>query len=484
MMEKQNKRYTFAGYDKLDREKFADFLLHLMDERDNYRRDPDDSGAYCIAIDGEYGSGKTRFLQMFQSYLKDKRSGYSILYYNAWEHDIFQDALSSFIYQIGHDDMFIDSQKSEELETRREKVHTIAKVALNAIVAVGAKKVFGEESEEIVDQIRDAIAGKLTSDKVSTPYDDRRKSLNALTEALSDYTSTYPLLVIIDELDRCAPDFAVQTFETAKHLLNVPNTIFLFTVDMRQMTAAVRKVYGQDIDADGYICKIFDYIAVFPKQSKNRYISDILNSWNDGRLNESKHLLLHINKLLNRPTCSLRTINTILQSFRIMWNAFLREYHSEDAYCFYFSCLYLKYQNLNFYNMLSHSTPIPPEIAKEILNLCEGHNTIKQLIDKHYRVIDGASKKIFGNRDYVNKVYEKISIHPQLDSKLLISEESHSYKRTFVLSIGANFDMLLYYPDLVHYDRIKYLTYGQYIHCQLEMFNFSQPAAEQEDDQS
>ena len=484
-MEKQNKRYTFAGHDKLDRERFADFLLHLMDERDNYRRDPDDSGAYCIAIDGAYGSGKTRFLQMFQSYLKDKRSGYSILYYNAWEHDIFQDALSSFIYQIGHDDMFIDSQKETDLKSRKEKLHTIAKVALNAVVAVGAKKVFGEHSEEVIDPIRDAITDDLMSAKASSLYDERRSSLNALTEALNEFTSECPLLIIIDELDRCSPSFAIQTFEVAKHLLNVPNTIFLFTVDMRQMRAAVKKVYGQDIDADGYICKVFDYIAVFPEQSKSQYISDILKSWDDDLLNKSDQLLLHINRLLNRPACSLRAINTILQSFRIMWNTLLRKYCDQDAYCLYFSCLYLKYQNLNLYNMLSRSPSIPQEQQSEIMELCGNHNTITHLIKKHHGNIDGATKEIYYKGNYLGKVSEKISIQVQPNSEWLITEirTNQSFQKPpFPKEIS--FDMLLYYPDLLQYERIKSLTYGQYIHRQLEMFNFSQPAEEQSDDQS
>ena len=67
MTNEQSRNYTFADHDKLNRVRFADFLLHLMNNRDSYRRDQDDSGAYCIAIDGSYGSGKTRFLEMFQS---------------------------------------------------------------------------------------------------------------------------------------------------------------------------------------------------------------------------------------------------------------------------------------------------------------------------------------------------------------------------------------------------------------------------------
>lgn len=410
---------------------------------------------------------------MFQTYIQENQSGFSILYYNAWEHDIFHDALSSFVYQISQDDMFVDAEENKDLEKRKKTLHTVAKVALNAIVAVGAKRVFGGEGKEVIDKIRDAIQGKITATKVSSPYETRRKSLQALTAALSEYTSVYPLLVIIDELDRCAPDFAVQTFEIAKHLLNVPNTVFLFTLDMQQMKSAVQKVYGNSINTDGYICKIFDYIAVLPAPDKGIYCHARLQAYT--HLNEQ--LLYGVQSYIywlvgSEKSMSLRDIDTFLQSIQIMYSHFLYKYHCVTAQFLYIFILFLKYRYRDLYEKLLLAHELESHEVAFLETKARYRDLIKKLIDFREAEISD-SPRIF----YYKDTQAGFSFHGDEDSV-------HEAQIERMKSIGdgqiANSDLysvnqLLYKPDFQIYEDIKLYTYGQHILRQLEMFNFTQP---------
>ena len=63
--------------DKLNREQLAPILTTIADVYS-------DSGA-VLAIDGEWGSGKTTFVMMWRQYLIN--NGYKTLYFNAWETD-------------------------------------------------------------------------------------------------------------------------------------------------------------------------------------------------------------------------------------------------------------------------------------------------------------------------------------------------------------------------------------------------------------
>ena len=50
----------------------------------------------------------------------------------------------------------------------------------------------------------------------------------------------YPLVVMIDELDRCRPSYAVEFLETAKHLFDVDRIVFVLAVNREQLAHAVR----------------------------------------------------------------------------------------------------------------------------------------------------------------------------------------------------------------------------------------------------
>ena len=55
---------------------------------------------------------------------------------------------------------------------------------------------------------------------------------------------THRLLIFIDELDRCRPTFAIETLEVVKHFFNVPNVVFVFSLDMNQLQKSIKTIYG------------------------------------------------------------------------------------------------------------------------------------------------------------------------------------------------------------------------------------------------
>ncbi len=52
------------------------------------------------------------------------------------------------------------------------------------------------------------------------------------------------LIVVIDELDRCRPDYALRFLETIKHVLEVPCVPFIIAANARELSQAVNGVYG------------------------------------------------------------------------------------------------------------------------------------------------------------------------------------------------------------------------------------------------
>jgi hypothetical protein len=79
-----------------------------------------------------------------------------------------------------------------------------------------------------------------------------------------------PYVFVIDELDRCRPDFALDLLETIKHFFDIPGLSFLLVVNRRQLEAMVRCRYGNDMAADLYLNKFVNLFIRMPKDDGQR----------------------------------------------------------------------------------------------------------------------------------------------------------------------------------------------------------------------
>ena len=105
-------------------------------------------------------------------------------------------------------------------------------------------------------------------------FENFKKLLKSTSSWLSDNDKR--LVVIIDELDRCKPTFAIQTLEIVKHIFDIENLTFIFAIDIHQLSHSVECVYGQGIDSSGYLCRFFDYIAKLPTSDITPYIQNTI----------------------------------------------------------------------------------------------------------------------------------------------------------------------------------------------------------------
>ncbi len=349
--------FTFDEHDKLNRKPFADFLLSLIEHRNEYRR-PDSTNAYSIAIDAVYGSGKTRFLKMFESMVK-KVGGYNVAYYSAWEHDLYDDALAPILSLLDRPAGVLGEQAYDRMEKAMglKALHVLKRIG-TSYLSMKAKQKFGDEYEEIIDDIKSIFGQEAPAPDA---YDVRMKCISELQNGLESATEYAPLIFIIDELDRCNPSFAIKTLEVAKHLLDVKNVIFIFALDMHQMRAAVKKLYGQDIDADGYLCKVFDYFTNLPAPSHNEYILQCIQSIDPEIEKKSPEFVEFAVQTIQTNNCTLRFIDTFIASFRVAWHSFVQKYDNSNAYILYFYALFLKYCYPELFLLTTQYLPLSKE---------------------------------------------------------------------------------------------------------------------------
>ena len=122
---------------------------------------------------------------------------------------------------------------------------------------------FGEISEKQVAALLEGQA------KEKEKFSALRESLMSLPDLLQPTTSNNdpyikdPLIILIDELDRCRPDFALGIVETLKHFFRSERIHFVLITNLTQLEAAVKGRYGQECLAHEYLQKFYDFIMHF-----------------------------------------------------------------------------------------------------------------------------------------------------------------------------------------------------------------------------
>ncbi|MBK1790699.1 KAP family P-loop NTPase fold protein [Persicirhabdus sediminis] len=181
-------------------------------------------GSLVVALDGEFGSGKTHFLEMWKKRLeKIRKDGPKQefmpvpLYLNAWESDFCNDSLSSIIHGILDLTDQIKDADEGDIEKFKKAAKTIGFFAMglaNEFIKqkLGADIATAKGFAEGVDE-------EIVLSTFSQDYLNRNKALNDFKGLLRKifHGKTTKALVLVDELDRCRPDYAVHYLETIKH---------------------------------------------------------------------------------------------------------------------------------------------------------------------------------------------------------------------------------------------------------------------------
>lgn len=265
--------------DILQRQQFGDALLNLV------TRSTDE---LVISLDGKWGEGKTTFVKMWQGLLKEK--GIPSIYIDAFQNDYTNDAFISIASAITSyaDQNSADSQESLAFKDKAKKVGVrllswTAKIGIKAATLgiikesdIDALSEIGDEvaadtSETIAELVKERLNAHSKETEVIKSF---RESLSDLPVNLMD-NSSGRLVIVIDELDRCRPSFAVEVLEKIKHLFSVKNVVFLLVMHKQQLEEAIKSVYGSEIDAHTYLQKFINVETSIPKKVTDRYSNDI-----------------------------------------------------------------------------------------------------------------------------------------------------------------------------------------------------------------
>lgn len=300
--------------DLLGRQSDARLLIDFLVARSAERKSDGRSGAYVLNLNAPWGHGKTFFLERLKAQLEAEN--HLVATINAWRDDAAGEPLVAVMASIEKtiSPYFAGSTlvKKAWHATRAAGGEAAIAVLKGAAVKV-ASKVAGEGFDEAARILTDAGGPtKLPSDKALAEdagrevgaivsgvadrfmkeriegYRKREKSVETFKRQLAKLALNLnahgrleaPLFILIDELDRCRPSYAVTMLEEVKHLFDIDGLVFIFATDTKQLSHAVSAVYGSEFDGERYLLRFFNRNYVFDDPTIDDFISMLFRKYN------------------------------------------------------------------------------------------------------------------------------------------------------------------------------------------------------------
>ena len=338
---------------KLLRQKYAKILTNIVSSY---------ADGFVLAINNEWGTGKTTFVKMWQQQLTNE--GFQNLYFNAWENDFDANPLVALMAELK---TLIRPETKKEYKSLLEKGAVITKSVLPHVLKSIATKYMGEEAVgELFENTAKGIT-EIFEDEVKE-YTTKKEGLKEFKLSLSKFVQALkgdkPLIFIVDELDRCRPNYAVELLEQIKHFFSIEGIVFVLSIDKNQLGHAVRGVYGNDrINADEYLRRFIDLEYALPNPDTKLFCNYLyeyfsfqdfftpqrINNYRSFK-NEKENFLDITSILFEKSNLTLRQQEKIFAHARLGLNSF-----KENHYVFpelYVILVFVRNFHPNYYSQI------------------------------------------------------------------------------------------------------------------------------------
>ena len=258
-------------------EAFDDELLDLKE----YAESLSDFVLQCetpltIALQGDWGSGKTSLMNLIQSRLKESNPGLQTIWFNTWQFSQFDMQSDLPISLLSH---FVDKLNIDENTTAKKLLTGLSKFGRNTLPQV-ASLFAGESAKHLTDKVFEMLG----SDYMDNPV----KQISILKEEIVKLVNkkrskdgTDRIVVFIDDLDRLLPEKAVELLEVFKLFLDVNGCVYILACDYQVVTQGLKKKFGigsDDLKGKSFFDKIIQLPFSMPisQYNANNYIKNLL----------------------------------------------------------------------------------------------------------------------------------------------------------------------------------------------------------------
>jgi len=311
-------------------------LIEIIENREDYKENS--KNGLVILLNGEWGTGKTTFLNEFIEKMNGKENIELFSNYNAYENDYYENAYIPFFAAI-EDKLQLKNEFSNFIKSVGEYAGKGVLIGAYAIMKSIAKTAINIDIDDIKENIVAIEEEKINNDCLND-YNNAKKYKKQIKERMNELCANKSQIFIIDELDRCKPNFAMDTLEIVKHFFDISNCVFIISVDKIQLEESIKSIYGNGINSEKYFSKLFDYqfnlLPINFYEAIDFYQTSITQD------------------LINEATKIFNILNISLRDSKKVFNELIKKNQSWtiEQSLFILFLLILKYTDLSFYNAI------------------------------------------------------------------------------------------------------------------------------------
>lgn len=311
--------------DILNRQDFIEKLKRIIINASNSKQ------SLSFAINGVWGSGKTFIVNELESQLEIEQDEatasdrFFVFHYNCWQYDYYDEPLIAIVSSINEQiNGKFDATKDVAIDTAKRVIKQIAGTIVESKIGINIIELASEAMEKEGTHSFDELYGY-------------NKTIYSIREGLQEISNTRTIVIVVDELDRCLPEYAIKVLERLHHLFNgIDNCIVVFPVDDKQLEGSVSRIYGENVDVEGYLKKFMDFRFNLDAgeisegfEKKFDYYLEIFKYKNE---NERKSIIETIIELFNVSNIDIRSQIKIINKAKTI-HSLLLESEKRDLPC-------------------------------------------------------------------------------------------------------------------------------------------------------
>lgn len=280
--------------DLFDRKEEAKDLIGYLESVATRPAVRDEGHAHVLAVDTSYGQGKSYFLRRLARHMAQE---HAVAFVDAWVDDLEDQPMVALVatldqalqpWVLKHPEL---GDKMTEFRSKAGRVAKIvgvglAKRAASFVIMGSGAEALGDEMSKAGDVVKDLgkdslkdAANDVVDDvtagfgaRMATSMElriarfregqaaiaDMKAGLSQIVDALLNAGMKLPITIVIDELDRCRPTYAIKVLEELKHLFDVPGVAFVLGMHGQQLGHSVTAAYGAGFDSQAYLRRFFN----------------------------------------------------------------------------------------------------------------------------------------------------------------------------------------------------------------------------------